>query len=436
MLTHKLHHFHLKNGIEVVVYPMKSVGAMSFQLGLNAGSALEGKEAGVLHFLEHMLLMGSKKYPTIKDITIKSEEMAVTNNARVGMVDSRFWFYGPAVKEEEIVTFASDLLMYPLFTEEAVDNTKKVILDEYARYWNAPENRYGNAVDKVFYGEENPYTIDALGTKEKIESITRNDLLSLYKAYYQGQNIKISIAGNVHVTKMKSILENTFGKMKRGDVIVSHPTAAHPTTYTTDLFIFDEPRDYVKFNFSFPIEGSKTISTEKRLQASLASYLFGDSITSILYNRLRHDLGLVYHISSSNGRWPYVGRFGINGGVSGENLIQCISEIKASLGETINRGFNKKDFERARAFMNMRTYLSYSEPGNIAGRFLDDLLSEENPFFPEDYEKITNKFTVSQINNALRNMVNFERVFLALFGDKKTILKTGIEKEFKKFKEL
>lgn len=435
MLIHKLHHFKLKNGIEVVVYPMRSVGAMSLQLGLNAGSALEGKDAGTLHFLEHMLLMGSTKYPTVKDITKVSEELAVTNNAQVGMVHSEFWFYGPSVKGEEIIAFASDLLMEPLFTQDSINKTKTIILDEHSRYWSNPDNQYSNAINRALYGDKNPYVYDSLGTKEKIQSVRRDDIIKLYKKYYHAQNIKISIAGNISITKIKKRLEETFGMWHKAGEKAEFPYAQHKKTRNPDFFVFDQPRDHITFNIAFPIPGSKEANFNERMRLQIASYLFGESKTSLLYNRLRHDLGIVYHVSSSTGRWPYTGRFGIHGGATAENLSLCLREIKKVISESKTKGFRKEDFERGRTYMNMRTYLTYSEPARIASEFLFDLLFGEPMLFPEDYEKIANQIKLEEVNSLFSNSINFDNVFLSLFGDKKKIEEEGIEEEFEKFKD-
>jgi secreted Zn-dependent insulinase-like peptidase len=52
----------LKNGLEVVIVSDKDETLCGACLNINVGSAIEDVP-GLAHFLEHMLFMGSKKYP-------------------------------------------------------------------------------------------------------------------------------------------------------------------------------------------------------------------------------------------------------------------------------------------------------------------------------------------------------------------------------------
>lgn len=62
-------------------------------LNVHVGSALEPKElGGVAHFLEHMLFMGTEKYPSENDYAEYITQNGGYNNAFTAMTDTNYHF--------------------------------------------------------------------------------------------------------------------------------------------------------------------------------------------------------------------------------------------------------------------------------------------------------------------------------------------------------
>ncbi|KKP27263.1 MAG: Processing protease [Parcubacteria group bacterium GW2011_GWA2_31_28] len=65
MLKIKPKNFKLKNGIEVVTFPMLSTETVTVLVLVKIGSRYEEERLqGVSHFLEHLFFKGTKKRPT------------------------------------------------------------------------------------------------------------------------------------------------------------------------------------------------------------------------------------------------------------------------------------------------------------------------------------------------------------------------------------
>ena len=127
----KFSHFNLDNGIEVVVYPIKEVEAVSIQVAMLAGSSSEDEDkVGTLHFLEHLLFQGSKKYPTQMDVALNFEEIGASHDASVSALDTKFWFFAPDSKVKEALENAYEMISNPIFPDRAIENSRQVILTE------------------------------------------------------------------------------------------------------------------------------------------------------------------------------------------------------------------------------------------------------------------------------------------------------------------
>ncbi len=84
--------FDLANGLEVVCAPMPSVRSVSMGLYLRVGSRYEAAEqAGISHFLEHMVFKGCAGWPTALDIANEIEGKGGYLNASTGQEFTSFW---------------------------------------------------------------------------------------------------------------------------------------------------------------------------------------------------------------------------------------------------------------------------------------------------------------------------------------------------------
>jgi predicted Zn-dependent peptidase len=82
----------LKNGLRVVIVPIKNANSVTVLILVGTGSKYETKEInGISHFLEHMFFKGTKKRPTTLKIsetldTIGGQYNAFTSKEMTGFL--------------------------------------------------------------------------------------------------------------------------------------------------------------------------------------------------------------------------------------------------------------------------------------------------------------------------------------------------------------
>ncbi len=421
--------------MEVSLYPMDSVRSFSFQIGLRAGSYIEPKGTnGTLHFLEHMLLNGCKKYPNTSDITAKSEELGLSYNAHVNHLETRLWFHGPETTFDETLSFVADLLLHPLFNKEKINNTKGIILAEYQDHWRKPESLYAKESDLFFYGSQNPYLPDSLGTPKTVNAMTADSLRDAYRKYYQTQHLKVCIAGKFDSERATEKLNVLFKPLSHGVGDLEYKKTKHKENRTDHVFIFDAPRSQVDFTICFPIPGYKETEMKGQMEERTASRLVGENRTSLLNTRIREELGLVYGIQASVSRWPYTGTATIYATCAVENIGKCLDAIKGVLQRVEEKGFDRIHFERAQKYANMQRYMYFSSPSAIADWLLGSMLEDESVYLPEDYEKVTKTISLEDANKKARDIFNRKNAVLTIMGDKKQIESNRVEEAFAKFR--
>lgn len=126
----------LKNGITVLVYPRQSANTAQLSVGVKYGSNQEPKaQAGVAHFIEHMLAGGS-------DERIKRSRKVEDYGGILDFYTDREQVLGAmdvtAEKLPEAAAILSELFFGEEFDEEKFEIERKIILNELAEVADDP----------------------------------------------------------------------------------------------------------------------------------------------------------------------------------------------------------------------------------------------------------------------------------------------------------
>ncbi|MBI3397374.1 insulinase family protein [Candidatus Woesebacteria bacterium] len=425
-------HFFLKNKIEVSVYPIKEVNAISIQLGINAGTQIEEEnKVGTLHFLEHLFFKGNKKYPTGKEISIRAEELGMSFNASVGSLDTRFWYMIPENKFKPSLKFILEMITNPLLDQKSIDLERSVILSEQKDYWSIPENRFYFQISERWLGKGHTYLRRGFGYPNVVQETTKKDIADAYKKYYHSYNFKLSIAGKVDPKTVKSTLNELFVEWGGKEEKLVTPRFKFGKQ-RSDYFVFNEKRDQVRIDLFFPIKGYKDYDTRTLILINSLDFLLCGGRTSVLYTRLREDLGLVYSADSYKLYFPHIGRFGIDSTVDVQNLPNVLKETFSVLKNLKRGGFDQKHYDRASDFIDARTLVGFSNIEKIGGSFLNNLLDDKPLLLPKDYNKILRTITLKEVNKFLSDTLDFSKMHLSLMGDEEKIRFSGAKLVFDK----
>src|SRR3990172_6853391 len=123
----------LPNGLKVLSSSMPHVHSVSISLYVGTGSRHEREEeAGVSHFLEHLLFKGTEKRPTAKEIAETVDGLGGMLN---GGTDREYTVYYIKVARPHLdiaLDVLFDLARHPLMDPDEMEKERKVILEELA----------------------------------------------------------------------------------------------------------------------------------------------------------------------------------------------------------------------------------------------------------------------------------------------------------------
>ena len=126
---------HLDNGLCIIGVENRALHSFSCHARVHAGPRFEPRDrAGLTHFLEHMMIQGSERFPTSHDVLRAVEDIG-------GIIDacthpeSLEVYVGVHRKHcRRGLEVLTDVLLHPLFGPSETEKEKKVVAQEIAEY--------------------------------------------------------------------------------------------------------------------------------------------------------------------------------------------------------------------------------------------------------------------------------------------------------------
>jgi len=271
----QFHYQRLPNGLEILGEFMPQSRSVAVGFFVKTGARDERpEEAGVSHFLEHMVFKGTERR-TALDVNRDFDAIGAHYNACTGEETTLFW----AAVLPEYLADALDILtdiLRPSLRQEDFDLEKQVILEEIRMYEDQPMwSAYDQAVTLFFDGHPLGHRI--LGTVESISALSREQMVEYYHRRYVAGNIVVALAGRFDWAKTVEWLEKYCGNWPAGEAPRQLlPPQVRPATKTIQ-------RPQVNQEHMFVLLPAPPATSEWRYAAEVLATVLGDDTGSRLY---------------------------------------------------------------------------------------------------------------------------------------------------------
>jgi len=219
----------------------KNLKKNSVGLIVSSGSMSDDKILGLAHFTEHMLFLGSKKYP---NVTFFNDFITSNEGHFNGFTDkdtTAFFYEINREKFEESLDIFLNFFVRPLFKPEYIEKEIFAVNSEYEKNIHSEEKRF----DRMFQSLANPYhpfNKFSTGNKQTIKGDFKNDaeksdlikyelntkniklinqekalrenVIKYFHKNYIGRNIKLILNSNFELENIKKILVNNLIKIR------------------------------------------------------------------------------------------------------------------------------------------------------------------------------------------------------------------------------
>jgi predicted Zn-dependent peptidase len=407
----------LDSGIRVVTEVVPSVRSVALGLWVRTGSRDETPaQAGVSHFLEHLLFKGTKRYSAIEIAEI-FDGLGASINAATGKESTNLYARFLDTHTEEAFDLLSEMLLGPTYPD--IDSERDVVLEEIAMYEDEPQDKVHDVLDRAVFGGH-PLGRRVLGEAEVISSIPVPDIEAYHRARYTGGNIVVAAAGNLDhdaiVELARRHVEPPAASSDQGTVEPPEPDGAQ--------FAFQE-KDTEQFHIAFGAPGVNR-SDDRRYALTILDAVFGGSTSSRLFREVREKRGLAYAVGSYTQQYVDSGLIGLYVGTREDNVEEACGIIGRELASIHTEGITNDELARAKENVKGRMVLSSESTAARMGRIgkallfdtplltLDELLEKVDAVTSEQVADLARELYAPEALSAAAIAPNEERFRAAL----------------------
>ena len=343
--------FKLKNGINVIISPIKGTRAITILALFPVGSRYENISlAGASHFVEHLMFKGTTKRPTALDISRQLESEGARYNAFTGKDYTGYYIKINSKKQELAFDILSDMLFNSKLEEEEITREKGVIVEELRMYEDNPTMSVDTLFGQTIFGDH-PLGRDIGGTIQSVRALNRKQLFDYYKKYYNPSNMVVSIAGAIpkgkQLKKCLSYFEQYEGKTKNSlkDNFQKYTWSKNPKTISDRVGVKTKKLDQAHMILGFP--ALKQEDKDKYIAAVMTNIL-GSGMKSRLFIEVRERRGLAYMIQADMEACRDVGTLQIQAGLDPSRLSEAIKVIKEQLNKIKDELVSTKELSEAK----------------------------------------------------------------------------------------
>lgn len=212
-----LEHYWLENGLEVILARDATAPTVAVDIWFRVGSANDPQgKSGFAHLFEHLMFEGSPHVPagTMDHLL---ERVGGSSNAYASADYTAYYATVPSHQLPLALWIEADRLGGLNVTQESLDNQRAIVIEELQRsYDNRP---YGSAVKALItvpYTYQ-PYKRPAIGNIDDVNSAQIEDVFAFHRSYYVPNNATLVIAGDIDLAVTRTMVEELFGPIPRGD---------------------------------------------------------------------------------------------------------------------------------------------------------------------------------------------------------------------------
>ena len=355
---------------------------------------------GIAHFLEHKLFESEEG-----DAFEQYAKTGASANAYTSF-DRTAYLFGCTDRFRESLEILLNLVTTPYFTEQTVKKEQGIIGQEIRMYDDDPDWRvYFNLLGALY--QEHPIRIDIAGTVESIAGISADLLYRCYNAFYNLNNMVLSIAGNFEI---KDVVEACDKILKpAAPVRVSTREVQEPDEIRTRRVeqTLEVAAPLVQSGF----EG-RAMSSRENILAQVTGELVCDLIageSTALYREL-YDEGLINAVFDTE---VMAGPNYLVNIFSGESRDPdaVFARLTDGVRALQERGILEEDFERARRAAYGRYVGIYGNVESMAGMMVLAKLADFGAYEPLD---LLGELTLNDAQAFLRENFDTERCALSV----------------------
>jgi len=209
----------LENDLQVLLVSDPSTDKAAAALDVAVGSGDDPRDRqGLAHFLEHMLFLGTEKYPEADDYQRFISQNGGSHNAYTSNDHTNYFFDVEASSLEPALDRFAQFFLTPLFSAEYVSRERHAVDSEYK---SKIQNGYRRQLDvlRQLMNKKHPLSSFSVGSLDSLadrpEASVRDDLLAFYERHYSSDRMTLVLLGRESLEQLESLVRSHFAAVEQ-----------------------------------------------------------------------------------------------------------------------------------------------------------------------------------------------------------------------------
>lgn len=399
------------NGLRLITYHMPHMNSASIGIWVGAGGRNETNElSGMSHFIEHLVFKGTKKREG-NEISQAIEGLGGVLNAFTG--EEYTCYYSKVLSEYFPVTFDVlwDMVINTYFVNDNIEKEKLVVKEEINMYYDLPAQYVHDLLNEILWPDQ-PLGKMLIGTVETIDGLTNDKILGYKNEYYKLNNIVVAVAGKNTHDEVKDIV---FKYMDEYSSQSKPPVASAVIENQQKPICLVSKKDTEQVHLAIGVRAFHR-EHEDKYALKVLNTIFGENMSSRLFQVIREKHGLAYSIHSSIDRFKDTGSLTISAGTEEQKLNKMLELIIQEMDNLKKNPVTLDELDRAKKYLVGQLSLGLEKTMNIMMWLGESILCENKV---TDIDEILNRIrqvTIDDIQRISNVLFQNNRLNLAIIG--------------------
>jgi predicted Zn-dependent peptidase len=249
-----------------------------------------------------------------------------------------------------------------------------------------------------------------LGTEQTIGIFDSKIFKEYYSKNYTTDNTIIAVAGHFEIDDMLSEIEKYFGSWKRVDEYKNIP---EKSIYTPAIINRAKEIEQLHMCIGFP---GLYNASEDIFVLDVFNTIFGDGMSSRLFQKIREDKGLVYTIYSDTYNYIDDGLFTIYASMAPEQAHKVIKIIKKEINSFKADHSLEKDIIKAKEQIKSNYIIGLESTSNRMSSIARSQLLLGYVQTPEEIIDMIDKIHIDEVLNIANKVLDLSKISLCTVG--------------------
>jgi predicted Zn-dependent peptidase len=409
----------LDNGLRVVTSTLPYSHSASISLFVGAGSRYETDEqAGVSHFLEHMLFKGTERRPTPREVSEEIEGIGGVMNAATDKELTVYWVKVGHQHFERGLDVLADNILHSRFEPGEIEKERRVIFEELAMTEDNPGELAGLLIDEVFWPDQ-PLGRDVGGSPATVAALDRAGMRGYLGRQYVPENSVLAVAGNISHQQALEAASKMLREWLRSPFGTWQPAVDGQ----------EAPRARVRYkkteqaHICVALPGYSADHPD-RYALDVLNTILGEGMSSRLFHEVRETRALAYEISSYVNRFLDTGSVVVGASVDPKKAVETTRVILQELFRA-REPVPEAELSKAREYIKGRLQLRMEDSGTVAGWLGRQELLKKQILTVEEVLAILDGVRTEDLQRVAMDLFRPEWLNLAVVGPYKSEARFG-----------